>query len=290
MRKLAFRPTKEISVSFLIFWATVAATFVAASPFFRHTFIRSLFLYGGILVVAACLVAVIARPTVRFMAAAYGWVISGLVEPIICEPVVRVFKIERILEYLGNRASRKVLKSFLRGFCSEYVRTTPPKTIAEHYLLAANLGKQAIQLKLQRQEDIYTLTVVTLNRTGLAADITGVLAAWDMNIARSPLFVNSANVAVGSFQFTSNGQKSPAGIQHLLSSVYDCLSGRSWRGPMRRTHSPSRPEDKKYFQTLVHFDDSCSRHSTRLDIMASDYCGLLCFGAQQELASRAPEK
>jgi [protein-PII] uridylyltransferase len=224
--------------------------------------------------VAACLVAVAFRPAVRFIAAASRWVISELVEPLLSRPVVHVLKIQRILECLGIRASSKDLKSFLRGFCSEYFRTTPPETIAEHCLLAANLSKRPIQLKLQRLKDFYTLTVVTLNRAGLAADITGVLAAWGMSIVRGKLFVNSDDVAVGSLQLKSNGQKSPAGIQHLFSSVYDCLSGKRWRGPMRRTHSSSHPKDQKYFQTLVHFDDSCSRRSTRLDIMACDHLGL----------------
>lgn len=267
---------KERSTSHLIFWAAVAAVLVAASPLFPSPFIERLLLYSGILIIAVCLVAVIAWPVDRFIATVSSWVVSGL-DVLIRRPVVNVLEFQRLSECLGSRASRDDLKSFLKGFYPHYQRTTRAQTIAEHCLLALRLSKEPVQLKLQHHDDSSTLTVVTFNHPGLAEKIVGALAESDMSIERFSLFVNSANVAVGSFHFKSNADHSPAKTQHFLRSLYACISGKPPGEHMPRIRLPLRPQGPRlaYFQTEVRFDDSGSRHSTCLEILARDREGLL---------------
>jgi len=206
--------------------------------------------------------------------ATISWLFSAL-EMLIRPAVTKVFISERVFEYLVGRASRDDLKSFLKGFCCKYLFTTHPRTIAEHCLLALNLSKQHIQLKLKFCEDSYTLTVVTANRPGLGADILRVLTVrYDMNIRKWYPFVNSADIAVGIFHFKSEVKRSPAKIQHLLGDLYDCISGKLLPTPRPRMQ-PLRSESQAYFQTQVRFDDSRSRYSTFLHIESRDRQALL---------------
>ena len=68
--------------------------------------------------------------------------------------------------------------------------------------MALNLDKDAVQLDLRPNRQLFDLTVITRDRTRLFADVAGALAAWGMNIVRAGAFSNEAGVIVDSFHFS----------------------------------------------------------------------------------------
>src|SRR5258708_21810438 len=89
------------------------------------------------------------------------------------------------------------LKEFVEGFPQRYLHVHSAEDVLRHMSMAEEFGHDPVQVDLKRGRHWYELTLVTQDRPSLFATLTGVLAAWGMNIVTANAFSNHAASVVG---------------------------------------------------------------------------------------------
>jgi [protein-PII] uridylyltransferase len=161
-----------------------------------------------------------------------------------------------------------------------YLHTRLPEQIRNHFQLAANLGKEPVQLDLRPLRQLFDLTIIVRDRSRLFADVAGALAAWGMNIVKAGAFSNEAGVVVDSFQFSDvfrTLELNPTEKNRFLRFVHDVVALKT---PVEqlldgRRHSNHSAGIKVEVPTRLQFDSLSSTHSTLLQVIAQDGPGLL---------------
>jgi [protein-PII] uridylyltransferase len=174
----------------------------------------------------------------------------------------------------------KKLKTFLEGFPKRYLATYSATDVLAHMEMAGRLGSDPIQLLLERGRHWFELTLVTNDRPALFAAVTGVLAAWGMNIVKANAFSNQAGTVVDAFYFTDRFRTLELNLQEwerFKRSIIGVLTGeidldRMLRDRLR-AEQPGTAKIK--VDTKIEFDDSCSSRSTLVQVIAQDRPGLL---------------
>ena len=172
------------------------------------------------------------------------------------------------------------LKQFLEGLPQRYLQTRLPEQIRSHFQMALNLDKDAVQLDLRPNRQLYDLTVITRDRTRLFADVAGALAAWGMNIVRAGAFSNDAGVIVDSFHFTDSFRTielNPSEKDRFLQNIHDVVAQKTSVQQLleARRHLNHPGNLKVEVPTRLEFDSESSTHSTLLQVVAQDLPGLL---------------
>ena len=93
-------------------------------------------------------------------------------------------------------------KAFLEGFPQRYLLVHTAEEVMRHMQMADELGEDPVQVELKRGRHWYELTLVTQDRPFLFATLSGVLAAWGMNIVKANAFSNAAGTVVDTLYFT----------------------------------------------------------------------------------------
>ena len=172
------------------------------------------------------------------------------------------------------------LGKFLEGLPHRYLYTRLPEQIRNHFLLAANLNKDPVQLELRPMRQLFDLTVIARDRSRLFADVAGALAAWGMNIVKAGAFSNEAGVVVDSFQFSDvfrTLELNPSEKDRFLAYLHDVVAQKL---PVEQMlHSRGRGSLSQGIRvdvkTKLQFDSLSSSHSTLLQVVAQDGPGLL---------------
>ena len=137
-----------------------------------------------------------------------------------------------------------------------------------------------LQTELTPERHGFSLTLLTGDRPALFSTISGVLAAWGMNIIKADAFANAAGVVLDTFHFADlhrTLELNPTEIDRFVKSLHDVLQSKAALEPLlqsRDTASRARPP-KVAIQTRLSFDDSASAHSTLLEVIVQDRPGLL---------------
>ncbi len=174
----------------------------------------------------------------------------------------------------------KKLKTFLEGLPKRYLTTYSATDVLAHVEMAGRLGKDPIQLLLERGRHWFELTLVTNDRPALFASVAGVLAAWGMNIVKANAFSNQAGTVVDTFYFTDRFRTLELNLQEwerFKRSIVSVLLGESDLDRMLRDRlRAEKPGTTKVkVDTQVDFDDACSSRSTLVQVIAQDRLGLL---------------
>jgi [protein-PII] uridylyltransferase len=110
--------------------------------------------------------------------------------------------------------------------------------------------------------------------------MTGVLAAWGMNIVKATAFSNDAGVVVDTFYFTDQFRVLELNLpewERFKQSVHDVITGKADLQRMLRdrlrSQKPAPPKVK--VTTMIDFDDDCSQNSTLIEVVTQDQPGLL---------------
>jgi len=185
-------------------------------------------------------------------------------------------------------ALAKPLAAFLDGFPRRYLKLHAADEIAAHFELAHRLEErlvagetQAAEAQLRERRGQYELTVVTRDRPGLFAGITGALSTWGMNILKADAFSNRAGMVLDTFVFAdlyNTLTLNPEERGRLLGDVEEVAAGRGPSEPVaRRRRAPLGPaaRSRSALATEVRFDNSCSASSTVVELVARDRPGLL---------------
>ena len=172
------------------------------------------------------------------------------------------------------------LEYFLEGLPKRYLRTHSAEKVLEHMRMADEIEKNPIQMALRKVRHWYELTLVTADRASLFATMTGVLAAWRMNIVKGEAFSNQAGIVVDTFYFTDRFRTLELNLSEwdrFEQDIHDVLCGKRDVQKMLqdrlRSHKASLP--KVDVATRILIDDDSSQHSTLLEVIARDQPGLL---------------
>lgn len=176
-------------------------------------------------------------------------------------------------------AGRK-LKSFLEGLPKRYLAAYSATDVLAHVEMAGRLGKDPVQLLLERGRHWFELTLVTNDRPFLFASVAGVLAAWGMNIVKANAFSNQAGTVVDTFYFTDRFRTLELNLQEwerFKRSIIGVLLGESDLDRMlrERLRAEKSGTTKVKVDTKIDFDDTCSVRSTLVQVIAQDRLGLL---------------
>ena len=171
-------------------------------------------------------------------------------------------------------------KDFVEGFPQRYLRVHSAEEVMRHLQMADELGKDPVQVDLKRGRHWYDLTLVTRDRPFLFAKLTGVLAAWGMNIVKANAFSNQAGTVVDTIYFTDRFRTLELNLsewERFKRSITDVLVGEADLERMLRDRQRSEKSTiaKVKVETRIEFDDTCSSTSTLLQVIAQDRPRLL---------------
>src|ERR1700734_1056139 len=182
-------------------------------------------------------------------------------------------------------------KEFVEGFPHRYLRVHSAEEIMRHMEMSEEFGHDPVQVDLKRGRHWYELTLVTKDRASLFATLTGVLAAWGMNIVKANAFSNQAGTVVDSLYFTDRFRTLELNLsewQRFKQSITAVLSGEADLDRMLRDRQRAEKSAKVKVtvETRIDFDDAASSTSTLLQVIAQDRPRLLhrlssCLSRQQ---------
>ncbi|HMK28560.1 MAG TPA: hypothetical protein VK473_02675, partial [Terriglobales bacterium] len=172
------------------------------------------------------------------------------------------------------------LKNFLEGLPKRYLAAYSATEVLSHVEMAGRLGKDSVQLHLERGRHWFELTLVTSDRPFLFASVAGVLAAWGMNIVKANAFSNQGGIVVDTFYFTDRFRTLELNLQEwerFKRSIIGVLLGESDLDRMlrERMRAEKNGGTKVKVDTKIDFDDACSTRSTLVQVIAQDRLGLL---------------
>jgi [protein-PII] uridylyltransferase len=182
------------------------------------------------------------------------------------------------LHSLAPVAGKKI-NQFLDGLPQRYLRIHGARDVLAHAEMAAQLGKDGVQLDLKQVRHWYELTLVTTDRPFLFASVSGALAAWGMNIVKANAFSNGAEIVVDTFYFTDRFRTLELNItewERLKKSIAAVVRGEANVSRMLEDRLRSEKNSTKVkIDTRIEFDNNCSAHSTLLQVLTQDRPGLL---------------
>jgi [protein-PII] uridylyltransferase len=171
-------------------------------------------------------------------------------------------------------------KVFLEGFPQRYLLVHTAEEVMRHMQMAEELGNDPVLVDLKRGRHWYDLTLVTKDRPFLFATLSGVLAAWGMNIVKANAFSNAAGVVVDTFHFTDRFRTLELNLSEwarFKNSVVSVMLGEADLEKMLRNRQRSEKGviAKVKVETKIEFDDSSSATTTLVQVIAQDRPRLL---------------
>jgi len=171
-------------------------------------------------------------------------------------------------------------KDFVEGFPQRYLLVHSAEEVMAHIAMAEEFRHDRVQVGLKRGRHWYELTLVTKDRPSLFATLTGVLAAWGMNIVKANAFSNQAGTVVDTLYFTDRFRTLELNLsewQRFKQSIAAVLAGEADLDRMLRDRqrSEKHAKVKVMVETRIDFDDLVSSTSTLLQVIAQDRPRLL---------------
>jgi [protein-PII] uridylyltransferase len=171
-------------------------------------------------------------------------------------------------------------KDFVEGFPQRYLRVHSAEDVMRHMAMAEQFGHDAVLVDLRRGRHWFELTLVTKDRASLFATLTGVLAAWGMNIVKANGFSNQAGTVVDTLYFTDRFRTLELNLsewQRFKENITAVLVGKADLDKMLRDRQrgEKHAKVKVVVETRIDFDDQCSSTTTLLQVIAQDRPRLL---------------
>lgn len=188
--------------------------------------------------------------------------------------------IEEITRLLPRGTSAQDIRDFLDGFPRQYLKNTPKKQIAEHFMLSRQLAKRPMVMHFAKNGPVNELLVMTADRPFLFSKITGVLSYFGMNIVRAQAFSNRHGTIFDLIAFEDSNryfEKNPSEIGRLEKMLTDVINGNVQLETLLRGKFSSIvfQTKKGRVSTTIHFDNEFSKRCTIMEILAQDAFGLL---------------
>jgi len=187
----------------------------------------------------------------------------------------KLARLRSLAPVTGNK-----FKAFLEGFPQRYLLVHTAEEVMRHMQMADELGRDPVLVDLKRGRHWYDLTLVTKDRPFLFATLSGVLAAWGMNIVKANAFSNAAGVVVDTFHFTDRFRTLELNLSEwarFKNSVVSVMLGEADLEKMLRDRQRSEKGAiaKVKVETKIEFDDASSATTTIVQVIAQDRPRLL---------------
>jgi [protein-PII] uridylyltransferase len=189
--------------------------------------------------------------------------------------------IQAITNLLPQGTPTQQIRDFLDGFPRQYLKTTPKKQIADHFLLSRKLADRPMVMHIAKNGAVYDLLVMTADRPGLFSKIAGVLSFFGMNILRAQAFSNRHGTIFDLFSFEDPDyyfEKNPSEVDHFAEVLNDVIAGRvQLNALLDRKFKSVLYRQKKGLSvpTAIHFDNDFSKRCTIMEIVTQDAFGVL---------------
>ncbi len=211
----------------------------------------------------------------------YNHLITGIADDRFVKGADLDREIAAIQRFLPQSSDIQGLRDFLDGFPRQYVKMTPSDQIAEHFQQYRKLSPECgLVTHITWRDDLCEMLVVAADRPLLFSRMTGVLAAFGMNIIRAQASANRSETVCDIITFEDiDGRlrKNPSEIGRLEQVMADAINGKIEVDELLRRKSTSVLYRQKFgsVDATVHFDDESSRKCTIMEIVAPDDIGLL---------------
>ncbi|HXW06741.1 MAG TPA: HD domain-containing protein [Vicinamibacterales bacterium] len=171
------------------------------------------------------------------------------------------------------------LTRFLTGLPRRYLALFGLAGIYRHVRLARGIRRDEVHTFLEQHDEVWELTIVTLDKPFLFSNVSGVLSYFGMDIHRGQAMTTPEGLVLDVFEFSDaegflrQNPGAPTEISRMLDRVVagwvdvpGLLRGRE-RSVVYRAPQPIAPR--------VHVDNEYSRKYTVVEIVAADGPGLL---------------
>lgn len=169
--------------------------------------------------------------------------------------------------------------AFLEGFPTRYLRTHTEEQIHQHMQLKQVAEENGVAMSLQRDNGVFTLTVVTRDKPNLFAALAGTLSSFGMNILKAEAFANQKGDVLDTFSFADpmrTLELNPAETDRLKSMIRRAVLGKEdVQRLLRGRAKPAAPSKRAEVKPTVAFDGEASESATLVEIVAEDRPGLL---------------
>lgn len=185
-----------------------------------------------------------------------------------------------------TETERGSMRAFLRQMPDRYLLATPEDDIPRHFVLAQRLaesGDPFASLVEQFPEREFTqFTVVTRNRPGLFAKLSGVLRAKGMNVAGAQAATAGSGLAIDVFRVTHSDDRDIARSKdqwdRVLTMIREVLEGSvDIEQIVQQAHRPPTSGERyaPRVATEIQVDNTTSSEFTFVGVTTADRLGVL---------------
>jgi [protein-PII] uridylyltransferase len=194
-----------------------------------------------------------------------------------------------LTQTLRATAPAEAISTFLTAMPDSYFLSTPEKALPQHCQLLTrftqnpngNTEPYRSTLVHFPEREYSELTIVTHDRPGLFAMLTGVLATAGLSVGGARITTSSDGLALDVFQISHTGRQEMVMDADTWTDIYgrleEVLRGkRTLEDLLRATRAPSFLNNRHFrYGTEVTVDNTGSSHYTVIDITAPDRMGFL---------------
>jgi [protein-PII] uridylyltransferase len=175
--------------------------------------------------------------------------------------------------------SEEELSRFVNGLPRRYLSLFGLEATYGHVRLARGIHPDEVHASLEKHDDIWELSVVTLDKPFLFASISGVLSYFGMNIHRAQAMTTPEGLVLDVFEFSDEDaflRQNPGSTSDIHAMLQSVVAGTVDITTMLRGKERSvRYRRPRRVAPLVHIDNEHSRKYTVVEIVADDAPGLL---------------
>ncbi len=171
------------------------------------------------------------------------------------------------------------LSQFLKGLPRRYLTLFGLTSIYQHVRLARGIHRDEVHALLERHDDVWELSLVTLDKPYLFSNISGVLAYFGMDIHRGQAMTTPDGLVLDVFQFSDDEgfiRHNPGATSEITQMLEAAVAGAVDVPTLLRGKERSLLyKPRRQGAPVVRFDNEHSRKFTVIELIADDAPGLL---------------
>ena len=175
--------------------------------------------------------------------------------------------------------TEKELTQFLGGLPRRYLALFGLASIYRHVRLARGIRRDEVHTFLENHDDVWELTIVTLDKPYLFSNVAGVLSHFGMDIHRGQAMTTPEGLVLDVFEFSDEQgflRQNPGATVEITRMLDRVVAG--WvdvPGLLRGREASMLFRRRQREPPRLHFDNEHSQKYTVLEIVADDAPGLL---------------
>jgi [protein-PII] uridylyltransferase len=175
--------------------------------------------------------------------------------------------------------SEAELRQFLEGLPRRYLALFGLASIYRHVRLARGIRRDEVHAFLENHDEVWELTIVTLDKPYLFSNVAGVLSHFGMNIHRGQAMTTARGLVLDFFEFTDEEgflRQNPCATVEITRMLDRVVAGWVDVPALLRGRETSMLYRRRQREPIrLHFDNEYSQKYTVLEIVADDAPGLL---------------